>query len=223
MAAEADMRTMEQTIPMRLSWLPPDLAQTYSMVYPSRPEAPMVSGEFHLMVRLESVTSSTDTSRGALVGTEGGEGEYLDCLLQQRGLLLPRVRELPPPLQQLPQVQPPQVQPPQVQPPQVQPPQVQPPQESVEVVPKLRDPVQHPQKSLVACRVLLLLLVGFHCFTVQVTAALHPRRQVSWSASDDSVRLRWRRKWARRWARYVFPVPLGPDRTKRLCFSSKLM
>lgn len=44
----------------------------YSMVYPSRPESPMVSGVFHLMVRLESFTSSTDTSRGALVGTEWG-------------------------------------------------------------------------------------------------------------------------------------------------------
>lgn len=44
----------------------------YSMVYPSRPEAPMVSGVFHLMERLESFTSYTHTSRGALVTTEGG-------------------------------------------------------------------------------------------------------------------------------------------------------
>lgn len=43
----------------------------YSMVYPSRPVSPMVSGVFHLMVRLESFTSSTDTASGALVGTIG--------------------------------------------------------------------------------------------------------------------------------------------------------
>lgn len=42
----------------------------YSTMYPSRPQSPMVSGVRHLMVRLESFTSSTDTSRGALVGTE---------------------------------------------------------------------------------------------------------------------------------------------------------
>lgn len=43
----------------------------YSTVYPSRPESPMVSGVFHLMVRLASFTSSTDTASGALVGTIG--------------------------------------------------------------------------------------------------------------------------------------------------------
>lgn len=53
----------------------------YSMVYPSRLESPMVSGVFHLMVRLESFTSSTDTASGALVGTIGSLNKQFmrDC------------------------------------------------------------------------------------------------------------------------------------------------
>lgn len=54
----------------------------YSIVYPFSPESPMVSGVFHLMVRLESFTSSTDTSRGALVGTDGGSNRVIYWLVE---------------------------------------------------------------------------------------------------------------------------------------------
>lgn len=51
--------------------LPPSLQ--YSTVYPFNPDAPTVSGVVHLMVRLQSFTSSTDTSRGALEGAVNSE------------------------------------------------------------------------------------------------------------------------------------------------------
>lgn len=41
-------------------------------------------------------------------------------------------------------------------------------QKSVEVVPKLRHPVQYMEKGLEVCRVMPLFLVGFHSFPVQV-------------------------------------------------------